>query len=97
MTNKTQTIRKEFTGDLLNLQQVVKDAINNGATSIEQVHQALAKMPLKYLEKIERTEKVVKNVGDIQEKTIGHVYDLIRTVTDKVDDIAGDMLKKVGG
>ncbi len=89
-----ENLKKEVVADLTEIQKVVKDAIDKGATNVEQVHQSIAKMPLKYLEKIERIESAAKKVGDIQEKTIGYVYDLIRRVNGKVDGIAKDMLQK---
>ena len=92
-----ENLKKEVVADLTEIQKVVKDAIDKGATNVEQVHQSIAKMPLKYLEKIERIESAAKKAGDIQEKTIGYVYDLIRRVNGKADGIAKDMLKKATG
>jgi len=92
---KKESMGKEVIADLTEIQKVVKDAIDNGATSVEQVHRSIAKMPLKYLAKIEGVKNAAKDAGDIQDKTIGHVYDLIQTVNDKVYDIAKDILKKV--
>ena len=39
------------------IEEVVKDAIDKGAQSVEEVHQTIAKMPLKYLEKMEDREE----------------------------------------
>jgi len=91
---KEQSLRSEVVTDIKKIEQVVKDAVDQGAQSVEEVHQTIAKMPLKYLEKIEPLESAAKNVKEIQEKTIGHVYDLLRTVTDKVDDVAQDILDR---
>jgi len=88
---KQENLKKEVVADLT---KVVKDAIDKGATSVEQVHQSIAKMPLKYLAKIDGVKSAAKDAADIQAKTIGHLFDLIRTVTDKVDDIAGEIIKK---
>lgn len=99
MTNakqKTEDLRKEVVADLTEIQKVVKDAIDKGATSVEQVHRSVAKMPLKYLAQIEGTKSAAKDAGDIQDKTIGHVYNLIQTVNDNVYSIAGDILKSAG-
>ncbi len=92
-----EKLTDEVVADLAEIQKVVKDAIDKGAASVEQVHLSIAKMPLKYLERIERIENATKKVGDIQEKTIGYVYDLIRRVNSRVDGIANDLLKKTGG
>ena len=92
-----ENLKEEVVADLTEIQKVVKDAIDKGAANVEQVHLSIAKMPLKYLEKIERIESAAKKAGDIQEKTIGYVYDLIRRVNGKVDGIAKDMLQKAAG
>ena len=89
-----ENLKEEVVTDLTEIQKVVKDAMDKGAASVEQIHLSIAKMPLKYLEKIERVESAAKKVGDIQDKTIGYVYDLIRRVNDRVDSIAKGMLQK---
>jgi methyl-accepting chemotaxis protein len=93
---KKEDLRKEVVGDLTEIQKVVKDAIDKGATSVEQVHRSVAKMPLKYLAKIDRVKSAAKDAGDIQDKTIGHIYDLINTVNTNVSNIASDILKSAG-
>ena len=93
---KNEDLRKEVVADVTEIQKVVKDAIDKGATSVEQVHRSVAKMPLKYLSKIDGIKSAVKDAGDIQDKTIGHVYDLIQTVNDNVSSIASDILKTAG-
>ena len=90
-----ESLRKEVAADLTEIQKAVKDAINKGAKSVEDVHRSIAKMPLKYLAKIEGVKSAAKDAGDIQNKTIGQVYDLNRTVNDNVYSIASDILKKV--
>ena len=92
-----ENLRQNVVADFSEIQKVVKDAIDKGAASVEQVHLSIAKMPLKYLEKIERVESAAKKVGDIQEKTIGYVFDLIRRVNDRADSIAKGMLQKTAG
>jgi hypothetical protein len=48
--------------DLKRIEEVVKDAIDQGAQSVEEVHQAIAKLPLKYLVS-ERKPRFLRNVG----------------------------------
>ena len=53
---------KDVIADLTEIQKVVKDAIDKGATSVEQGHQSIAKMPLKYLAKMRsEAEKLYKS------------------------------------
>jgi len=92
----SEDLRKEVVADLTEIQKIVKDAIDKGATSAEQVHRSVAQMPLKYLAKIEGAKSAAKDAGDIQDKTIGHVYSLIQQVNDNVYSIASDILKSAG-
>ncbi|MBL7204206.1 MAG: hypothetical protein ISS63_07735 [Desulfobacteraceae bacterium] len=92
-----QTLRPEALTDLDELRKLVQKAIDDGATNVEQVHQAIAKMPLKYLEKIELIEDKVRGVKDVQEKTIGQVYQLLRNINAKAADFTEEILKKVQG
>ena len=80
--------------DVKEIQILVSTAIENGADSVEKVHQAIAKLPLDYLEKFGKLETTTKDVKEFQEKSIGQVYDLIRAVNDKASDIAGKMLDR---
>jgi len=96
-TTKKQTFKSEAVADLNELRKLVQKAIDEGAANVEQVHQAIAKMPLKYLEKIELIEDRARGVKEIQEKTIGQVYQLLRYVNAKAADFTEEILKKVQG
>lgn len=96
-TKQKQTLKSEALADLNDLRQLVQKTIDDGATNVEQVHQAIAKLPYKYLEKIELIEGQVRKVKDVQEKTIGQVYQMLRTINTKAADFAEEMLKKVQG
>ena len=91
---KGADFRNEVITDLKKVEEVVKGAIDQGAKSVEEVHQTVAELPLKYLEKIGPLEGTAKNAKEIQEKTIGHVYKLLRAWTDTVDDVAQDLLDR---
>ena len=79
---------------LSDLQATVQDAIDKGATSIEEVHKSIANMPLDLLAKIGPLEDVVKGGKAFQEQTIGSVYENIRLMNQKVGDIASQLLSK---
>lgn len=93
-TTKENGLGKEVVTDIKEIQALVKKVIDNGANTIEDVHQAIAKLPLKYLQKIDVIKDPAKDVMDVQEKTIGYVYELIRDINQKVDDFAKDVLKR---
>lgn len=91
------SIKSEALADLKELRKMVEEAIDSGAKSVEQVHQAIAAMPLKYLEKVEMIESKARGVKEVQEKTIGHMYNLLRTINAKAGDFAEEILKKAEG
>ena len=78
--------------NLLKLKDLVQDIIDKGATSVEQIHKAIAAMPLEILEKIEPLENMVKSTKKLQESTIGTVYDIIRNVNKEVGRLAEELL-----
>ena len=61
------------------------------------MHQTIAKLPLKYLGKIEKIKETTKDVTDVQKKTIGHVYDFIRSLNDKLFDVSKDVVSLASG
>lgn len=82
-------------GNLKKLNDLVREVVQKGATSVEEVHQAIAAMPLEVLESIEVLEEPAKSIKEIRQKTIGGVYDIIRKVNNKVSEIAGEIIEKV--
>ena len=77
------------------LKDLVQEAIDNGATTVEQIHKFLANMPFEVLEKINLSGATAGKLEDFQKQTIGTVYDFIRSVNSKVGDIATELLKKL--
>jgi len=84
-------------GALKKLKDLVQEVVDKGATSVEEVHQAIAAMPLDVLESIEGLEEPAAKIKEVRQKTIGGVYDIIRKVNNKVSEIADDIINKVEG
>jgi len=78
--------------DLRRLTDVVRREIEAGASSVEEIHKSIARMPLDVLAKLDVFEKTVKDVRKIQEASIGAIYDLIRKVNDEAARLAKEML-----
>ncbi|CAB1081853.1 hypothetical protein D1AOALGA4SA_9494 [Olavius algarvensis Delta 1 endosymbiont] len=78
---------------LQELKDLVQEAIDNGATSVEQIHKSLAKKPFDMLKKINLSGAAVGRLEDFQNETIGNVYEFIRAVNQKVGEIAAERLK----
>ncbi len=79
---------------LMGLVELVQTAIDKGATSVEDVHKYIANEPFEILNKIGPIGTVSKGIQNIQNQTIGSVYDLIRTINKEIGDIAKDLLEK---
>ena len=75
--------------DQQTLSSFVRDAVDKGATTAEEIHKAVASLPLNALEKLELFETSAKEVKEIQDLSIGAVYDLIREINHQVTDLAG--------
>ena len=74
------------------LTRLVQDEIDKGATTVEEIHKAIADLPLKMLEEIDLLKGPAKEVRRVQDHTIGAIYDLIRDINHKVGAFASDLL-----
>jgi len=81
--------------DLKGLKDLVQEAIDKGATTVEEVHQSIASRPLEILQQLIPDKTPAKEIEAFQKKTIGSVYDMIRTVNQAVGEIAGNLLAKI--
>ena len=76
------------------LARMIQDEVDKGATTVEEIHKAIADLPLKVLEGSDLLKGPAKEVRRVQDHTIGAIYDLIRDVNEKVGDFASEMLAK---
>ena len=72
--------------------KLIQDAIDKGATTVEEVHKSIAELPLKLLEKNDALRSRAKEVRRTQDQTIGAIYSLIRDINQEVGTYAGDLL-----
>jgi hypothetical protein len=63
------------------LASFIHDAIDKGATTVEEIHKSIADLPLKMLEESELLRESAKEVRRVQDHTIGAIYDVIRGST----------------
>jgi hypothetical protein len=71
---------------------LVQREIEDGATSVEEIHKAIADLPLDVLERLDLFEEMVKGARKVQEARIGAMYDVIRKVNEEVGKIARELL-----
>lgn len=78
---------------LLSVQEIVEKAIEDGATTVEQVHLSIASMPFDLLEKVDALQKPVGKAREIHDQTVGNIYETIRLLNERAGDIARTLLK----
>jgi hypothetical protein len=81
------TTRKKRT-----LAEVVREVVDNGADTAEEIHKQVAAMPLNVLERLDLFEGTVKDVRRIQERSIGAVYETIHRINHDVTELAEELL-----
>ncbi len=74
------------------IQALVEEAIDDGAASVEEIHQAIAAAPLKALEGVESLSGPAAAAQDLSARSIGAVYDTIRQVNEEVGVLAERLL-----
>jgi hypothetical protein len=78
---------------LLSVQEIVEKAIEEGATTVEQVHRSIASMPFDILEKVEALQKPVGKAREIHDQSVGNIYETIRLLNERAGEIARTLLK----
>lgn len=78
--------------DAKTLTELIEDAVNKGATTVEEIHREIADLPLGALERLGLFVRTASDVRSLQEASIGAVYDVIRDVNRKVTKLAGELL-----
>lgn len=77
------------------LKDTIQDAVDRGATSVEQVHQYIAQLPFEALQKsgLMKTDKL--GLRDRQRRSIGMVYHAIRTINAQVGALISDQFENL--
>lgn len=72
------------------IKDMIQEAVDDGATSVEEVHQHIAGLPFDALERLGLFEEQSQGLRDKQRKTIGLVYDTIRKVNQEVGSLVSE-------
>ena len=80
---------------LQEIKDLVQEAIDSGATNVEEIHKSLAGKPFKILKKVRLSGTAVEKLEDFQDQSIGNVYEFIRSLNEKIGEIATELLKKI--
>mgnify|MGYP006320627707 CR=1 FL=1 len=79
------------------LKDLVQEAVDRGATSVEQIHQSIADLPFEALERMGLLDADGREISELREtktRTIGFVYDAIRRMSVK---LGADVVRTVHG
>jgi hypothetical protein len=74
------------------LVRLIQDAIDKGATTVEEVHKSIADLPLRILEESELLREPAKEAKRLQDRTLGKIYDTIRAINEQVGTYASELL-----
>ncbi len=77
------------------LKDLVQDAIDQGSTAVEQVHQQVARRTFDILEYVPPLAEPARRARLLQEAVIGGAYDAIRLVNRVVGAVAGAVMDVV--
>ena len=83
-----------MTSDRQKLVKLIQDSIDKGATTVEEIHKSIADLPLKILEESDLLREPAKEVRQVQDRTLGAIYDRIRDINEKVGGLASELLAK---
>jgi hypothetical protein len=70
------------------LKDLVRDAVEQGASAVERVHLATAQRPFSLLAQIPALEEPVRGIQQIHDTLVSTTYATVRTVTRAVGDVA---------
>ena len=73
------------------LTEWIQEAVDKGATSVEEIHKIIADLPLEVLQRAGLFEEAAAEVRKIQDQSIGAVYDAIREINRRVAELASDL------
>jgi len=84
--------KREVRLEARKIADLVQREIDDGATTVEEIHKAIANLPLDILERLDVFDEMVKDVRKVQDTSIGAIYDVIRRVNHEVGNYAKEIL-----
>lgn len=77
------------------LKDMIQEAVDRGARSVEQVHQYIADLPFEALQKSGLLTEDRLKLREKQQQTIGTVYNAIRSINQQIGDLISDQLENL--
>ena len=83
-------------GRIKSLKDAVQQAIDNGATTVEDVYMKVSRMPFDQLERIAAIEGVVRSARGTHDRSIAKLYATIRAINKRIGKLADQALRRLG-
>src|SRR3546814_17460265 len=77
------------------LKDLVQQAVDRGASSVEAIHQQIAALPFEMLEKAGLLDDDKLRLRDKQPRTIGTVYETIRRINRQVGELISEQFELI--
>ena len=77
------------------LKDMIQEAVDRGAHSVEQVHQYIAELPFEALERTGLLKDDALKLREKQRMTIGMVYDAIRRINREIGQLISDQFENL--
>jgi hypothetical protein len=77
------------------LKDFIQEAVDRGATSVEQIHQYIADLPFEALEKSGLLEQDKLNLREKKRRSIGVVYEAIRRINREIGQLISDQFENL--
>ena len=78
--------------NLTTLTTRLQDTVDRGVTGVEGIHRSIADLPLEVMERNGLLAATAADVREIQDRSIGAVYDVIRDVNRRIGELASELL-----
>jgi predicted RecB family endonuclease len=83
-------------GRIKSLKDAVQQAIDSGATTVEEVYMKVSRLPFEQLARIAAIEGVVKKARTRHDRSVAQMYDAIRKINKRVGQLADQALRRLG-
>jgi hypothetical protein len=83
-----------MTKERQSLAEMIEEAVDKGATAVEEIHKSIADLPLKLLEESELVRKPAREVRRLQDRAIGAIYDVIRDTNRRVAKLVSELVDR---
>ena len=81
--------------DVLDVVDVVENAVDRVATKAEEIHRAVGNAPITLLERLGLLASSADELREVHRDAIGVVYDLVRDINHSVHDLGQDLARSL--